>query len=997
MKRFVVVALLLVVAGLAGLWWWSRGDVALPPPSANGPAAAATGAATADATGKVASDQPAQVVHREAAVTTPQSLLDDPEIRAGLSGFKGRVVTHTKIPVPDCGVRIYRGAMDSILTEGVDIFADAPTLQPQYIAGETRTANDGTFLIPGVWPRGFYVMFAGIGTDAPTHRLLTATPGPGEVVDLGDVELPDAGVITGTVLDENGDPLAGALVRAADLPGALAAFFPVERFDPKGAVLVREARSPIHVVEMPRWVEDAFEHVPIPTTRSDAEGHFRLVGVIPGSNLLATTKQGFLSDMKPSVQVRAGQTKDVGSVKLKRGEELTGKVVDTAGKPVAGAEVFAGSTLAMAPVDLAQRIGDTDAEGRFTGTGFSPGKVTVAARRGKGQPWVLAEPQPVLGEVVVTLPATFGAEIAVTLADNSPAKTARFRLLSGRAGDGAAEMAAFGFVPPIDLKDRLQPKADGHWRIENLSAGRYTLVADAQDHATAFEAFVIEAADVQVTLQLPKKVAFPIRVLGPDDKPIRNAAVYAEARGKTVFEMPLHCGRTAADGRLSIEKFPAAEGLRVSVDHPRWGTVHGEAKAGEELVLRMQAPGSLHGLLTENGKPAPQGQHTIGLERRRGDGPSGPLEQVPQLLHPAADGTFGVQALQPGEYRVHAIKSLDALRSPGGVFSLIQDMMTMRDIESESVQVVSGQVAEVRIDAGEKPLEGPTAHLAGSVTVDGRLAAGYVVNVWGEGRRFNARVDERGRFDAGQVPAKDLFVSLLANAKENPFGAMGQGLWSSRLTLQQGEQRELTIEITTSSISGICLLPDGSPAAGVNVQAQGKLKNSTEEGNVWFSAPTDAQGRFHFEQVAEGTYALQARGHQDDAFRGRLEGVVVNGGVPVDALRLELQKAAVVKGRVDYTAFGNKKPRWCWIGFYKQAGDGQRDFGDYVDGSGVRDETGEFTTSDLPAGRYCVRVHAMFDGDKEQRNYRAQDIEVGPQGAENLLLRPVPDASGNDR
>lgn len=993
MQRSLVLALILVLAAVGGIWLLSRGDTAPPPPPPAGTVTTEERGAEVVQT-NAGSLAPAasgnQGALREAAAVREQGLLDDPEIRAGLTGFKGRVITHGKQPVADCGVRIYRGAMDSVLPEGVDVFADAPSLEPKYIAGETRTAADGMFLIEGVWPRGFYLLFAGIGTDAPMHQILSRTPAPGEIVDLGDVVLPDAGVITGVVLDDEGEPLPGALVRAADLPGSLAAFFPVERFDPDGALLIREKQSPVRVVEMPSWVKGAFDNLPIPQARTDAEGKFRLVGVIPGSNLLATTMANFLSDMKPSIQVKAGQVKDVGSIRLKRGEELTGQVVDTAGKPVADAEVLAGSTLSVAPVDLAQKLVRSDAEGKFSGQGFAPGKVTVAARRGRGHAWVLAEPQQILGVVTVTLPATFGVDVTVTLADGKPAKEPRFRLLQGRGGDGAAEMAVMGFVPPIDLKERLRATGEGQWRIDNLTEGKYTLVADAPGHAVAFHAFEVTTADQAVQLALPLQQQFVVRVFTHDDKPLRNVAIYGEGRGgKSVMEMPLHCGRTDADGRLTITKLQG-QTLRVSGDHPRWGIVHGECKLGEELVLRMQQPGSLRGVLTENGKPAELGKFSVALVRRRGgDGPRGPLEEVPTMLTPGLDGTFAVVALQPAEYHVSAFKSLDALRSPGGVMGMMQNMWMMFDMPNESAVVQSGQVTEVRLDAGQKPIEGPTAHVFGSVMIDGKLAVGAMVHAYGENRQFVAKVDESGRFDLGVVPADRLHVSITDQEEGGLFGGRGSNLWSESLELKQAEEREISVVVTTSSIAGVCLLPDGSPAAGVHVQAQGSLKGSTG-GNAWLGEATDAQGQFRFKRVAEGTWSLTVRGNGEKAGRGKLENVVVSGGIPVDTLRIEMQKTMVVKGRIDVSVFGARKPEWCWVGFYRKSKDSEV-WNDYADGVGIDESTGAFSTDDLSPGQYQVRVHANFDDNQPQENYRCDVIDVPPQGLDNLVLRPVPE------
>jgi hypothetical protein len=989
MQRSLVLASILLVALLAGLAWWLLGTDAPPPVAPSGPALATVAQpAVAAATAGPGPGEAGAAQRREAAAAQlADPTLDDPEIRAGLCGFKGRVVDHDKKPVAECGVRIYRGAMDTVIPANIDWFATEPTHVPSYIAGEARTAADGTWQLTGVWPRALYLMFAGIGTDAPMHQVLTRSPAPGEIVDLGDIVLPLAGVITGVVVDDEGEPLPGALVRAADLPGTLAALFPVERFDPEGCVLIREPQSPVRVVEMPPWVKNAFDHLPIPSTRADGEGRFRLVGVVPGSNMLATTMRGFLSDVKPSVQVRAGQEKDVGRIRMKRGEELVGKVVDTAGKPVADAEVLAGSTLTIAPFDLAQRIGSTDGEGRFAGQGFAPGKVTVAARRKKGHAWVLAEPQSVNGDVLVTLPATFTVDVTVTLTGGEPAKAPRLQLLQGRAGEGAGEMFMLGLSPPMDLRTRRKDLGDGRCQLTDLAAGNYTLIADAPGRAAAVQSFEITTADTSVALELGAPSVYVVRVLGPEDRPIRNAAIFVEARGaRRVANMPLNCGRTGADGRLTIDKVQG-ETIRVSADHPKWGVVHGEAKLGVELELRMHPPGSLRGVVTENGKPPQLGKFTISVEYRRGDGPRGPIETVPLLLTPDLDGAFASAALQPGQYSVQAIPALDALRSPGGIFSLVQDAYLSRDLPREQVQVASGGTTEVRLEAGTKPIEGPTARLAGSVLVDGRVGAGHVVTANAKGRRFSARVDDRGRFDIGTVPAGDLRVGLMASGEGMLFGP-NNNLWSSSIELAEAEARELTIEVQTSTVAGVCMDPAGGPAAGVQVHANGRLAGGGG-GNAWMSTTANAQGEFQFTKVAAGTWSFDARGGREP-MRGQLRDVKVEGGAPVAGLTIAMQMATVVKGRVDLASLGAKKTQWAWISFHRLADtDPPTANGQQAAGVGLRTENGGFTTNDLAPGRYRLQLHMQPEGGPSEQ-YPLDVLVVPAAGLTDVVLRPGP-------
>ncbi len=994
-RQLAAVLALVVLAALAAFWFWNRGDAPPPVPVDLAPAqqegAAGPAAATADGPGAARGERGPQ---RQAVAAGADALLDDPDIASALTGFRGRVVDHSKVPVADCGVRIYRGSQDSILPEGVDVFADGPTIEPRYVAGEARTAGDGTFFVGGVWPNAFFLLFAGIGTDAPVHQLITRTPSPGEVVDLGDIVLPHAGVIVGRLVDEDGEPVVGALARAVDLPGTIVGFFPAERFDPEGAVLIREASSPIKVLEMPAWVKRAFADLPIPTATTDTEGRFRLVGVVPGSNFFAATARNFLSETRPSVMVRAGQERDLGEVRMKRGEELSGRVVDTKGEPVAGAEVFAGSMIASVPFDLAQRVGATDADGRFRADGFAPGKVTVAARRGRGHAWVLAEPQPVLGDVTVTLPATLAAVATVRLADGKPAKDVRFRLLQGRAGDGAAEMTALGFVPPIDLQDRLTPIEDGRWRIENLLAGRYTLAAEAPGHAVAFTAFEVVDADVTVALDLAARREFVVVVLGPEEKPIRNAAVYAVGRGKgSFYDMPIHCGRTASDGRLVVGKI-LGESVRVSADHPKWGMVHGEVKWGEDLVLRMQAPGSIRGLVTENGAPPKVGELTVTIEPRRGGGPRGALEDMPMLQALALDGTFACAAVQPGEYRVSLVKALESLRSPGGIFALAQDMYLANRLPRETARVSSGATTEVRLEAGEKPIEGPTATLSGSVTVDGKLGAGYALVATAQDgpqrmQRFTSRVDARGQFDFGIVPAGPLQIGLLPPAGESMMGGgPGNQLWSTAVTLTEAEAKVLTIDIQTGSLAGTVYDPSGAPLAGATIQAEGRLR---EGQHSWQFTVADAQGMFRIAPISEGTWKLTVRNRGEGGGRTELAGIEVRGGVPVQGLRLQLQPTIRVKGRVDIAVFGNDKPRWMWMAFHKPPVAGsQEPWGEQTGGEGLDAGDGSFESNEFEAGTYRVRLHAGFESGS--KTYDCGEIVVPPGGVDGIVLRPVLEA-----
>ena len=701
--------------------------------------------------------------------------------------------------------------------------------------------------------------------------------------------------------------------------------------------------------------------------------------------------------------MRSGQEKNVGRLRLREGEELYAKVLDEKGKPVAGAEVIAGSTLSIAPVDLASILGETNDQGEIDGFGFSRGKVTVAARRSESHAWVLAEPQSIISDVIVTLPAQYTITVKVQMEDGAPVKDAKFRLLPGKKGEGAAEMFMMGFSKPIDLRKRITKVEDGIWQVTGLNKGYYTMLAEVNGLASGVDDVHLDEADGECSIELAIPNVFSVRVVNQDDLPIKNAAIFAEARGRRMVGMPINCGRTDEDGRLTVNKLQATT-LRVSADHPRWGVVHGETKPDEELVLRMFEPGSLRGVLSENGKPPLPGKFTVAVMWRRNGGVRGPLENTPQLITAGLDGTFTVGSLQPGQYMVTAMNSLDTLRSPGGIFNIAQAMFVDSNFRSERTDVVSGQVADVRLEVGKKPVEGPTAQLTGSVMINGRIANGYTVVARTDGRtidgagqgggpmnikggRFAAVVDERGRFDLGIVQAGNVNVTV-SGSEGGMFMGRGDSIWSNRIELKESEQRELTIDITTSMIAGTVYLPDGRPGAGIFVRARGKLMvDGKERGSSRQNMVTESDGSFKFKEVPAGTWKLELQKRdRDERYRAELENLEVGPGAVTDSLRIDMTAVMVVKGNVKVAALP-EKPRWGYLMFHRlRPGDPLTGKGEVQSGESYS-KNGDFVADELSVGRWRVVLHTR--GKKTTRGkYECGVIDVPPAGLADVSLVP---------
>ncbi len=116
MHRNALIAALFAAAALAvaSFFWFGSASIAPPPVDSHKTteevvAPSIVEEANRDAAPTDASSRRAEVASEE------DSVADDPEIRAAMCGFKGRVVDHRLTPQAGCGVRMYRGAIESVL------------------------------------------------------------------------------------------------------------------------------------------------------------------------------------------------------------------------------------------------------------------------------------------------------------------------------------------------------------------------------------------------------------------------------------------------------------------------------------------------------------------------------------------------------------------------------------------------------------------------------------------------------------------------------------------------------------------------------------------------------------------------------------------------------------------------------------------------------------------------------------------------------------------
>jgi uncharacterized GH25 family protein len=170
-----------------------------------------------------------------------------------------------------------------------------------------------------------------------------------------------------------------------------------------------------------------------PATPAAPDGTFKIEGLEPGKYDVRVLGPEFAQLTKSDVELKAGETTDLGTLALMRGRKLAGRVVDASGSPVSGARVTVSKTLlsmegAQDQLDaLAEMTGArsavTDQEGAFTIIGIAKTHAFAGAEhpeKGRANPIDIPEGADDPPPVTLALRA-FGAVIGKVTSEGQPA------------------------------------------------------------------------------------------------------------------------------------------------------------------------------------------------------------------------------------------------------------------------------------------------------------------------------------------------------------------------------------------------------------------------------------------------------------------------------------------------------------------------------------------------------------------------------------------------
>ena len=807
---------------------------------------------------------------------------------------------------------------------------------------ETTTDATGRFTFTAVPARQSHALWLGHGGPNATLRTLGFELPAGRTTDLGTLALEPRGAIVGRIVDADGAPLAGARIRAIDVPGAMLGLAPIDRLTPGGALFVAtpdpeafvgrpdgaaayakavrkfmsanvpqaDADAAFSVLPFPSWFDHAWTSLPIPEGVSDAAGHFRIEGLVDDDHALLIEADGFARQMKQRIALRNGEVRDAGDIAMRPGESIDIRVLDADGRPVRGAEVRIAlrPRLGLTGILFADPMRVTDAAGGVVFDALPRGDFVIAYRRGPGARWNI---EPAVGsgaEIDLKLPATRDVALVVTGAGDEPLDGVTFELWDGPP---LGEATAAGLQTTVAVSVDKAGSDRGEYLLLALEPGLYTLAVTAPGHALQQRLLHLTGADESepISVELEPGVDCTIEIVDPDGRPIRAAEVFvlADADERAAFSQSIlfsyggfsswdRLGRggalTDTAGRVRVAGLPKGPATILVRHRARGRMAHSVTDLGTELRIVMQEPGSVEGTVLASGLVAKPG--TIELTLQPSYDPGGRL--FPDANHGvplAADGTFRVDGLAPGEWEFQLKRVEEApARSIGALVKNANPTgwwFPGGNATPERVQITSGATAHVALDVD--PLAAAPgaagALIRGSVRVDGAPRAGVHLRAHFPYDSFSAKsadfavTDAAGRFERTTVANREFM--LVAVIDEEPLLE-----WQRDLTADAGAVVDLDFVVDRVAVRIDVARPDGSPAAGCGVNLGAAMASG---GSVSMTARADETGALDL-LLPRGEYWFYA---ECAAGSVRQTGVAVAGAT---AIELRLTEDGVLRGRV---------------------------------------------------------------------------------------------------
>jgi len=302
----------------------------------------------------------------------------------------------------------------------------------------------------------------------------------------------------------------------------------------------------------------------VPTPFSGTDGAFSLSGP-PGQHDLLITGPSFATRELENVLLDEDGRKDLGTITVKRGRSISGRVLAPDGTPVPEAQVVAaawmsggGDRLFIRDESGPAQETTSDADGRFTLSGFEPGQLLVVAERtGLGRSSTISvPPQPLSAQVDLVLRQTGSLEGKVT-----------------RDGQPFADTVVIATARESTANFFVMTGPDGRYALDTLAPGPQMVLAfvnrrkDMLTRAVTVEAGRRARADLDVRTG---SITLTVNVQGSDGKPapgqvmvvtppfpIAENETVAQARERFAPVEPTSVYLRGGQGKVEVEGLPA--------------------------------------------------------------------------------------------------------------------------------------------------------------------------------------------------------------------------------------------------------------------------------------------------------------------------------------------------------------------------------------------------------------------------------------------------------
>ena len=722
--------------------------------------------------------------------------------------------------------------------------------------------------------------------------------------------------LAGTVRDDAGQPVEGAVVRAEG-GGLWSASPPAERTDARGGftmpgvqpgeyvVVAREGgRAPgiATVVVEPeteasvqvvvsdggfvtgRIVDEAgrplagrvraevYEDRGLPSFASDllagdakADGFFALGPLPPGTlGLGVSAPQRASRRVEASVPAR-GRTVDLGDVALEAGLAIRGRVADREGAGIAGATVRAQGLAGRAEAAA-------DADGAFVAGGLKPGPYEVRATA-PGYATAVAKTE--AGGEALEIVMEAGGQIAGTVVDTQgrPVEEARLQARSTKGPSFDSNRFFFGMAD----------EGEGRFVLRDVAAGTYDLEAQATGYGTASVSNVRVAVGRTTsagTITLGRGGVVRGTVVDADAEGIPGASVYADRDTNT--RTSDYFSQTDSTGAFEIRGVPTGR-FEVRAEHPSYAP--GKATAAEVDPEKEPVPARI--VLVRGGRLEGRVRHRDGRPFSEG--------RVMVAWPPTAlgdDGSFVADHLPPGPASVTVMTY-----APGPYSDASPGTTSLTGIAQQDVEMREGDTTTVEVALRD-------VVIAGRVTRGGQPAPGIRVSVrsgpqsyvsFGGTREPRALAAPIGPPPLAATTRDDGSYELVVFSP----GPAGVDLQSTtarqsypgrQVTIPDVERYELDLEIENTTASGVVVDREtGDPVPEARLYLRGLDPDSRR--GAW--GATGADGRFTI-TAEPGEYKLEANSQG----RAPTSMPVSVGPAGVSDLRVEMDRGLAIVGRL---------------------------------------------------------------------------------------------------